>query len=166
MLKSSTWNEYSASYCTSHVYETRSSNGTGSSVLSPHRSHNRDVSVTVDYRFPHRVIYFTRTHHRLYSKRSQKCDTVANPLTNLCPCAIMSLSTCTKQLFYRVRALFTSERRDLVPHSQVKHLSALYFVHRLQANMKPSTNVVDDISYLSTDRGVRDKQVRRNDFLC
>ena len=27
--------------------------------------------------------------------------------------------------------------------------------------MKPSTEVVDDISYLSTDIGVRDKQFRR-----
>jgi hypothetical protein len=44
-----------------------------------------------------------------------------------------------------MRALFTSERRDLVPHSQVRQfhfVSALYFVHRLpQANMKSSTKI-------------------------
>src|SRR5258708_24479538 len=40
-------------------------------------------------------------------------------------------------------------------------LSALYFVPRLfQASMKSSTRIRDDRSYLSTDRGVRDKQLR------
>ena len=52
------------------------------------------------------------------------------------------MSTGTKEPLYRVRALFTDERRGLVPYSQVRQfhfVSALYFVHRLlQANMKSS----------------------------